>query len=260
MNMTDSDGVTRFERAKDEIRDIIDEAKEGSVFSLVVVRDTTEVVFEHSDDRERIYEQIDSLSCSDGSVDFVNAIGVAQGYFDENPSLVTYLVTDTEYLEYKNVIHINVASGENNISLEDVSFTVNESAVTVFGNVISYGADRMVDVEVYDDATDMLVSSTKLQATADKLVPFTLSFNLESFYSLTVKIPTEDAMALDLLRGREVLGAEHLFGVALALQTDGEGSQVIEHHAAAVEQGLDDEGLDGGQHGHGIALGHGGGE
>lgn len=197
MNMTDSDGVTRFERAKDEIRDIIDEAKEGSVFSLVVVRDTTEVVFEHSDDRERIYEQIDSLSCSDGSVDFVNAIGVAQGYFDENPSLVTYLVTDTEYLEYKNVIHINVASGENNISLEDVSFTVNESAVTVFGNVISYGADRMVDVEVYDDATDMLVSSTKLQATADKLVPFTLSFNLESFYSLTVKIPTEDAMALD---------------------------------------------------------------
>lgn len=219
MNMSDSEGVTRFERAKDEICEIIDDAKEGSIFSLVVVRDTTEVVFEHSDNRERIFEQIDSLGCSDGSVDFVDAIGLAQGYFDENSSLVTYLVTDTEYLEYKNVNQINVAKGENNISLEGVSFTVNGDAVNVFGSVISYGADRMVDVEVYDDATGELVSSTKLQAHADTTVTFNLSFALESFYSLTVKIPTEDAMARDNVATVYSIDSENAYSALLVSDT-----------------------------------------
>ncbi len=197
MNMEDESGKTRFDRAKDEIRDIIDDAGQGSVFSLVVVRDTTEVVFEHSDNRERIFEKLDAISASDGSVDFVDAIGVAQGYFDENPSVVTYLVTDTDYLSHTNVKQINVASAENNISLDDVSFVEGEGTVTVSGSVISYGADRMVDIEVYDDSADTLMSATKVYAEKDKPAPFNLSVTLDSFYSLTVKIPNEDAMALD---------------------------------------------------------------
>ena len=47
---------------------------------------------------------------------------------------------------------------------------------------------------------------------------------------------------------------------SLALDADVEGSEVIEHHAAAVEQGLGDEGLDAVEHGHRVTLGHGGGE
>ena len=196
MNM-EKDGVTRFDRAKTEIREIIDGAKEGSVFSLVLVGDTTEVLFEQSDDRERIFDRLDLLECSDVSVEFVDAIGVAQAYFDENPSVVTYLVTDTDFLEHENVELVNVANGENNISLEDVSYNTQDSTVYVTGSVISYGADRAVDVEVYDDSTGALMSSTRLHCVADSATGFTLSFNLDSFYSLTVKIPTPDSLALD---------------------------------------------------------------
>lgn len=197
MNMS-NDGQSRFDLAKEEIREVIKDAKDGSVFSLVYVGDVTEVVFDRSDDRTRIFEKLDELECSHVSIDYTNAIGVAQGYFNENPSVKTYLLTDTDYAEYENVDVVNVARKENNISLEDVTYVrVSEDIVTVMGTVISYGADRMVDVEMVNGLTDESLGSLKLQTLSGVETTFSLDLNVEDFYSLTVRIPTEDAMALD---------------------------------------------------------------
>ena len=197
MNMQ-SDGVTRFELAKDERRDVIDDAKGGSTFTVVVVGDTTEVIIEKSSDPKRVIERLDSVSCSDSTVNYVDAIGIAQGYFDENPSAITYLVTDTDYAECENVELINVARGENNISLDDLTYVyTGETSLTVTGRVVSYGADRVADVVLYCDGGTEPIGQTKVQAFKDEPTSFTFIVELEDFYSLRVEIPTEDAYAKD---------------------------------------------------------------
>ena len=70
----------------------------------------------------------------------------------------------------------------------------------------------------------------------------------------------EDAVSADILRGTELLTRHGIAAVALALQTDGERAEVVEHHATACEQRLGDEGFDTCQYGHDVTLGDGGSE
>jgi hypothetical protein len=197
MNMS-ADGVTRFELAKDEISDVIRDAGNGSTFTVVLVGETTEVIIEKSDDPIKVRDRLSVLSPSAATVAYSEAIGIAQGYFDENPALRTYLVTDTDYAECENVTLINVARTENNVSLEDVKYVKSgKNTVTVSGNVVSYGADRVVDVTVHSDSSDEILGETKVQAFKDEPTRFTFSLELSEFYSITVRIPTEDALSLD---------------------------------------------------------------
>lgn len=197
MNMS-ADGVTRFELAKDEISDVIRDAGNGSTFTVVLVGETTEVIIEKSDDPIKVRDRLSVLSPSAATVAYSEAIGIAQGYFDENPALRTYLVTDTDYAECENVTLINVARTENNVSLEDVKYVKSgKNTVTVSGNVVSYGADRVVDITVHSDSSDEILGETKVQAFKDEPTRFTFSLELSEFYSITVRIPTEDALSLD---------------------------------------------------------------
>ena len=197
MNMS-ADGVTRFELAKDEISDVIRDAGNGSTFTVVLVGETTEVIIEKSDDPIKVRDRLSVLSPSAATVAYSEAIGIAQGYFDENPALRTYLVTDTDYAECENVTLINVARTENNVSLEDVKYVKSgKNTVTVSGNVVSYGTDRVVDVTVHSDSSGEILGETKVQAFKDEPTRFTFSLELSEFYSITVRIPTEDALSLD---------------------------------------------------------------
>ena len=197
MNM-EINGKTRFERAKDEISEIVDDAKDGSTFTVIVVGDTTEILLEKSDDARKTVDRLASAVCSDSAADYVDAIGIAQGYFDESPSALTYLLTDADYADTENISVINVARGENNISIEDISYVKSgKNTVIVTGNAVSYGADRLVDVELYSNLSAEPLGQTKVQAFKDEPTSFSFTVDVSEFYSLVVKTPTEDAYAAD---------------------------------------------------------------
>ena len=198
MNMS-ADGKSRFDLAKDEILEVASAAKDGSKFTLVMVGETTEIILEKTDDVKRISDRLAALECSGCTISYTEAIGIAQGYFDENPSTKTYLVTDTDYETAENISVINVARTENNVSIEDVKYvTSGKSTVTVSGKVLSYGADRVVDVQVFSNLSDEVLAETKVQAFKDEAASFSFTIDeLEDFYSITVKTPTEDAYSLD---------------------------------------------------------------
>ena len=119
MNMT-SGGVTRFDLAKDKILEVVRDAKDGSTFTVVLVGEGTELLIEKSDDPNRIADRLEILAASDCTVEYTEAIGIAQGYFDENPSTLTYLVTDSDYADCENITLVNVARSENNISIPQI--------------------------------------------------------------------------------------------------------------------------------------------
>lgn len=197
MNM-ESDGKTRFDLAREEILTVVDDAKDGSTYTVVFVGEATELILEKTDDKSRVYERLSALECFDGSVDYTEAIGIAQGYFDENPSTKVYLMTDIDYETVENLEVVNVAREENNISIEDVSYVrTDKKTVVVTGRVISYGADRIVDVELYVDGAEEAITTTKVQAFSDVYTSFNFTVELPEFYSIKATIPTLDAYPLD---------------------------------------------------------------
>ena len=197
MNMEEG-GETRFDAAKEEIEQIINDSKRGSTFTLVVVDDSTDVVFERIDDKEKAVERLMKVECSDSISDNSDALGIAQTYFNANPSLVTYLVTDADYTVQKNVTVINVARGGHNVSLDDVSYYAKgDGTVYVSGSVTSFGADSVVDVNVFADDSTAILGSTQLNIAEGESVPFTVTLSLARFNSLTISIVADDAYDKD---------------------------------------------------------------
>ncbi len=194
----ETDGKSRFDTAKDKINEIIDDAKSGSVFSLIYVTDITEKVFETSNNREIIKERIEALEVFGGSVDYTDSIGVAQSYFNENPSVITYLFTDTDYTEHENVEVINVAKSEINASVYDVTYKDNgANSYTVTGKAICYGGNMMTDIEVRNNLEQRVLGTQKLQLIDGVETDFLINFESENFYSLKVTSAASDSMEKD---------------------------------------------------------------
>ena len=196
MNMQ-KDGQTRFDVAKEEVLDIVKDAKDGSTFTVVLVGSTTEVIVENSNSKSKVSERVSAVKCTDGSADFADAMSIAQGYFNDNPSTVTYLVTDVDYKSADNVKLVNVARSEWNVSIEDVSYVKNGKKVAVTGNVISYGAEGTVELYLYADSSNAELSKTVVQTTKEVPAGFSFVVDLDSFYSLKVEANIDDAYAKD---------------------------------------------------------------
>ncbi|MBR5798058.1 MAG: VWA domain-containing protein [Clostridia bacterium] len=196
MNM-ETEGVSRFERGKDEIESIIDRATDGSRYSLILVGDVTTTVFEQTTDKKQAVELLDSLEEGYVAIDYTDALGIAQGYFDDNPSVLTYLVTDTSYEEATNIEVINVAAGEKNASLSDVTWDLSGGQLSVGGSIRCYGEDRNVTVSAYADGIDAPIATAEVQVKAGDVASFELTAMLKTFSSLRLVVSGQDALSHD---------------------------------------------------------------
>ncbi len=196
MNMQ-NDGVTRFERAKEEIEEIIASSTSGSRYTLVSVSDITTTVFDKITDKKEALELISALKCGYVEADYEDAIGVAQKMFDENRSAKTYLVTDTAYETVENITHINVAQNEKNVALSNIIWKITGGKLTVSGNVTSFTEDKALKLSVYADGSDEAVAMTDVSATAGKSVPFSVEAAVKSFLSLKISVNGEDSLSCD---------------------------------------------------------------
>lgn len=196
MNM-DNGSSTRFENGKTQIATMINEASEGSIYSLIYVGDATTVVFEKTDNKEHAQILLDELKPSYVKVDMTAATEIAQGYFDENPSVLTYLVTDTLYRVNNNVTLASVSRGEKNASILDASYTLTDGKLTVRGTAMSYNGSVPLNFNLYVDGSEEPIASA-IYVIADKKSDFMLTAeDVESVASVRVAIEEADSLLLD---------------------------------------------------------------
>ncbi len=203
MNMGEGE-QTRFEIGKDRIAEIIDDATEGSTYTLIHAADSTEVVFEALTDKEEALLLLDRIGTEHSTVEITDAIGIAQGYFNTNPSVITYLVSDVNYQVGQGINHINPALDESNLAIEGAYYTVRGNSVSVFGEIMSYGEEGTVTLSltVYptvQDANSEREPDTTLEVTLieGEKVPFELRVEKEEFHSVRVRIEREDSLLED---------------------------------------------------------------
>lgn len=151
--MADRDGTSRFEVGKASIRKIIEQAENGSTYSLIVAGDTTFEAYTDVHDKETALSMLDSLTCTWNAGNCADALSVAQTYYTDEHSPVTYLVTDRPY-ETEHIKLINVAPSEENYALVSYGYSRSvtddlKSRLTASGEVISYDRDANITIELY---------------------------------------------------------------------------------------------------------------
>ncbi len=188
---------SRYEAAKDAILDKISDAVDGSTYTLVNVGDATTVIFEKISDKDQAKLLLSELQADYNTPKLTNAIGVAQSYFNDNPSAKTYLFTDMEYKVASNVEVVNVGATVQNYAISGVSHTHEGLDLTVLGYLTSYESDRELNVGLYLDGAEEPVATQSVYVTKGEAEPFELSAKTETYASIEVRILEEDGLDLD---------------------------------------------------------------
>ena len=196
MQMADGDG-TRFDRAKGEIDALIENATDGSTFSLVLAADTARVIFENVESKEQARRMLSEQLCSDTADTLSDAVTLAQGYFDRDRSTLTYLVTDKTYGTAKNLTVLPIGTPAVNFALSDVSYTRSGDTVRLTGFATAYGADLTTSVDAFIGTSKTPAASIELSLTDGVRTPVSLLLTTESFHSLTLRLNAEDALGKD---------------------------------------------------------------
>ncbi len=197
MNAVDNN-KTYFDKAKDEIRGIIDDAKLGSSYTLITVSGNTDITYERITDKKLALDMLDELECSDGTVELTSALSAAQKYFDENNSTLVYFMTDKDYVSHENVNIVNVSSQNAvNYALSDVSGKLTDGELSVSANVISHTTDARLTVQLFINGGTTTADALTLSVKAGEKTPVELSARVTSYDSFRLVIKNQDSLVAD---------------------------------------------------------------
>lgn len=213
MSMTDGTR-TRFERGKDAIASYITSATDGSTYSLVYVGDETRTVYDRIEDKEDALLLLSELTPVHNDIVLTDAIGIAQGYFNDSPSTLTYLVTDKSYTA-ENITVVDVSASERNYALSGVTYQQSGAQLVLRGEAISYSGDATLTLGAYVDGGETAAATAEVSAVDGVFVPFEMRIDLRSFYSVEVRITDTDALAADNSVTLYSVSAENSYSVLL---------------------------------------------
>ncbi|MDE7182558.1 MAG: VWA domain-containing protein [Clostridia bacterium] len=197
MNMQ-SGGKTRFERAQDEIIDIIDDSLGGSTYTLFFVSGGVSVAFEGVSDKEQAKTNVKALNASWTADDCASAITYAQTYFEYNRSGVFYLLTDKQY-ETENITPVNVSKGENNYAIYEYGYKYTDAGLCGTGKVIAYNQDTTLTVEMLaqNGGEEVKVAQTSVEVKKGEPADFEVQAGDVEYTSLRLRISNGDALGED---------------------------------------------------------------
>ena len=193
MNMVCND-VSRMDLGKEEIKNIINESSDGSKYTLIYAGENSRVVYEKFGNKEKACELLDDLKPCGMTVSYDKILKHVQGYFNENRSMITYLITDKDY-ESSNIEIINVSDNLENYGISNFEYVAEKSTLKVNANVMSYESDATIELDLYVD--DVLVDSKSVSSTKLVEAQYTYESDILDFSSLKLVIKNNDGLLLD---------------------------------------------------------------
>ena len=187
---------TRFELAKDEIIDVIKDAKNGSSFTLVTVSNEVVTEFNAITDKKMAIKLVEDTSVTHTNATLEDLTQAAQGIFDANTSTKIYLATDKNYAKHDNIEIIDVGTTEReNYAVFDVSYSHLGGVLSVNAKVISYNSDKEIELKLSANDTDL--TTIKKQVKKGELTDVAISGKCESFTDFTIEVLNADGYSVD---------------------------------------------------------------
>lgn len=186
---------TRFQQAKEQIIEVIEDSTGGSLYTLALVSNETELVFVSISDKDTAIDYINELQPGDTASTHEDLLSEAQDYFTDHPASLIYLVTDKHYSHAENVELIHVGGGMRNYAVSDATFSHEGGSLNVSANVTSYSENANLTVALFVDDTKVAEKSVA----AKMGTPATVSFEQPTarFNSFKLQIVNGDDYAAD---------------------------------------------------------------
>lgn len=210
------DGISSFDLGKDRIATLINEATDGSTYTLICVSTSSKVVFKDYTSKENALGVLNDLTSSDASTSVLNAFTYAQSLYDNNRSMKVYLISDQNY-NTSNIELINVGNEFENYAILDTDYTLTASGLNVFGSLISYGNDATVGLDLYVNGT--FVESKSISLTSRESHDFEFNTELTSYSNIRVVINNKDSLSKDNEYIIYNLDEEHHYTTLLVTET-----------------------------------------
>ncbi len=189
---------TRFDEAKEKIADIIDESSSGSTYTLIALNADPSAVYERITDKKIAKEMLSDQVCTDGLVEEGEALALAQSYFDENTSFVTYFFTDSAYTDHKNVeiVNLGLQSAEN-YSVNNVSYDFTDKTLSVSAEVNSYVSNATLSIGLFVNGSSEAADTVEVDVANDEPAEVLLQCTVTDYDYFEVAVLEDDALIKD---------------------------------------------------------------
>lgn len=193
---TVNENMTRLEIGKEKVKEIINSSTDGSKYTVLFVSDTSKVVYEKITNKEKACELINEIQPLGITINYTNALSYAQQYFNENNSLLTYLITDKNYT-VENINIINVNNNEINYGISSLDYIIDGLKLKIYGNIISNNEDQ-ITLDIYVD--DVLETKLDVNVNNSKANSFEFISTTTTFTQIKTTISSNDSLLDDNTR------------------------------------------------------------
>ncbi len=205
MSTLNEDGISRFDEAKNKIEKIVDDAVDGTTFTLIVGDSNSRTICKQIQDKDIFHSFIDRVEIDMADSDLDGAISLAQSLASQGDGSHFSLFTDKEVETDDSLAIYQVGDTFTNYSIDDLQVSEiedEEGAPQLFleADVISYSGDTSLDVEFYID--DVSVGKVTVDAKENEPIIASLSLSnpeekYSNYSSIKAKLLMEDYLSKD---------------------------------------------------------------
>lgn len=204
MSMVNENGETRFEEAKNQIKNAVNDSPNGSTFTLIVSDSNSRTLCKNIQDKAIFNSLLDRVEIDYGNSELESAISLAQSLASVGEGSRFTLFTDKDVKVDEGIEAFNVADTNKNYSINDLRINdIKEEELTYIlleADVISYSEDATLEVEFTFDETSL--GKIEQEVKQNEVTTFSLKLpNVEGQYdnysSLKATILNEDYLKDD---------------------------------------------------------------
>ena len=204
MAMENEDGLTRFDSAKNKINEAVNNATNGSTFTLIVSDSNSRTICENIQDKAIFNSILDRVTIDYADSELTNAFSLAQSMSSLGEGSHFSLYTDKEVKDKEGFDTFNVSDTNKNYAISDLRFdTTKEENVemAIFqADVTSFNEDTTLEVEFFLDEASL--GTVEQEVKQNELTTFELKLpNTNEAYNdyslLKAKILNEDYLKED---------------------------------------------------------------
>ena len=189
---------SRFDLAQEEIIALIEDAAEGSSYTLICVSEEVVKSFDSIKEKETAIELVKKVEPTHTVAEYNELLSTAQSVFDENTSAKIYLVTDKGYTKTGNIQIVDVGNeNKDNFAVFEAEYSHLGGVLSVTTDLISYNSDTSLTLNLYINGSQEVAASVTQDVKKGVETAFNISAECESFSEFKLEIANSDSYPLD---------------------------------------------------------------
>ncbi|OLS03273.1 vWA domain-containing protein [Tissierella creatinophila] len=197
MKNKDINGITRFEKAKEEIEDLIKSTKANTKTTLISMDNKPNILISNSRDKSVLKKKLNEIVVNDSSDNIKDTLSIVKALIKDTDNYDLVFFTDKEIDTDIDNLKVNkINEKETNISLDNMSYSKNDKNITALTTVTNHSnREQSFDISIYGDDQILDVQEVKLKAKESRDIYFD-NVN-KNTNVLKAEIDIEDSLDVD---------------------------------------------------------------